>query len=81
MRQFIANAQGWCEKLVGLDGENLVWGLSQPVPEADKAVEGAWRERSAMADGLAAGIAARIARDGGAALIVDYGYGAADRPP
>jgi len=80
MRQFIASAQGWCEKLIGLEHENLVWGLSQPVPESADAVEGAWRERSAMADGVAAEISTRITRDGGAALIIDYGYNSADRP-
>ncbi len=81
MRQFIASAEGWREKLVGLGPEGLVWGLSPPLPESCDMPEGAWREHSALAEAVAAEIAARIGRDGGAALIVDYGYRAADRPP
>jgi SAM-dependent MidA family methyltransferase len=81
VRQFIASAQGWREKLVGLGPEGLVWGLSPPLPDRCDVPEGTWSERSAMAEAIAGQIAARIARDGGTALIVDYGYRAADRPP
>ncbi|MCH8168521.1 MAG: SAM-dependent methyltransferase, partial [Proteobacteria bacterium] len=48
MRQFIASAEGWREKLVGLGPEGLVWGLSPPLPDSRPdshgAPEGAWRE-------------------------------------
>ncbi|MHA1528057.1 MAG: class I SAM-dependent methyltransferase [Alphaproteobacteria bacterium] len=81
MRQFIASAEGWREKLVGLGPGGLAWGLSPPLPGGCDAPEGAWREQSALADAVAAEIAARIGAQGGAALILDYGYGAADRPP
>ena len=81
VRQFIASAEGWREKQVGLGPEGLVWGLSPAIPGGSDAPEGAWRERSALADAVAGQIAARIAREGGAALIIDYGYRAADRPP
>jgi SAM-dependent MidA family methyltransferase len=84
VRQFIASAQGWREKQVGLGPEGLVWGLSPPLPDSrpdsGDAPEGAWREDSALADAVAAEIAARIGTQGGAALIVDYGYRTADRP-
>jgi SAM-dependent MidA family methyltransferase len=81
MRQFIASAQGWREKLVGQGPEGLVWGLSPPLPDSCDAPEGAWREKSTLAEAIAGQIAARIGAEGGAALIVDYGYRAADRPP
>ncbi|HSF96718.1 MAG TPA: SAM-dependent methyltransferase [Thermohalobaculum sp.] len=81
VRQYLATARGWCEKRVGLQGDRLVWGLSAALPGGCDAPEGAWREESPAADSVAGQIAARIARDGGAALIVDYGYRAADRPP
>jgi len=81
VRQFIANGRGWCEKRIGLDGERLVWGLAPPQPGDCDTPEGTWREESPLADRVAAEIARRIAAQGGAALIVDYGYRAADRPP
>ncbi len=79
MRQFIASAEGWREKLVGLGPEGLAWGLSPALPGGSDAPEGAWREESALASAIAGQIAARIGGEGGAALIVDYGYRAADR--
>jgi len=81
MRQFIASAEGWREKQVGLSEEGLIWGLSAPLPGGCDAADGTWREHSALADTVAAEIAARIGAQGGAALILDYGYRAADRPP
>ncbi|MDH3666567.1 MAG: SAM-dependent methyltransferase [Paracoccaceae bacterium] len=81
VRQFLATAEGWREKQVGIDGDRLAWGLSAPLPGQHDAPEGAWRETSPIADAVAAEATRRIARDGGAALIVDYGYQAGDRPP
>jgi SAM-dependent MidA family methyltransferase len=81
VRQFIASAQGWREKRVGLGPEGLVWGLSPALPGGSDAPEGAWCEESALAEAIAGQIAARIGAEGGAALIVDYGYLAAERPP
>jgi SAM-dependent MidA family methyltransferase len=80
MRQFLATAEGWREKRVGLSGDHLAWGLSAPLPGAGSAPEGAWREESPAAESVARQVAARIAAHGGAALFVDYGYDAADRP-
>ena len=81
VRQFIATAQGWREKRVGLRGEALIWGLSSPLPGDCDAPEGTWREQAALADAVAQQIARRIGADGGAALFIDYGYTAASRPP
>jgi len=80
MRQYLATAEGWREKRVGLAGDRLAWGLSAPLPGAGPAPVGAWREESPAAESVARQAAARIAADGGAALFVDYGYCAADRP-
>ena len=80
VRQFIASAQGWREKRVGLGGDALVWGLSAPLPGDCDAPDGAWREESALAVAVAEQVAARIAEHGGAALVIDYGYRTADRP-
>ena len=80
MRQFITSAQGWREKRVGLRGDALIWGLSSPLPGDCDAPEGTWREESALADAVAQQIVNRIGMDGGAALFIDYGFEAADRP-
>jgi SAM-dependent MidA family methyltransferase len=81
VRQYLATLKGWCEKRIGIEQGRLVWGLGPPLAAAGDAPEGAWREESAAADAVAAQIAARIAAEGGAALIIDYGYRAAAQPP
>jgi SAM-dependent MidA family methyltransferase len=81
VRQFIASASGWREKRIGLGAGGLAWGLSPPLPGGCDAPEAAWREESALADAIARQVATRINAEGGAALFVDYGYRAADRPP
>lgn len=75
-RQFVRTPQGWAERMVGLDqaGE-LAFGLSpRPVgrlmPEAQP---GELIEISAAQTAFAAGLGALIARQGGAALLIDYG--------
>ncbi len=80
VRQYLATERGWREKRVGLAEGRLAWGLSAPLPGTGAAPEGAWREESAAADSIARQTASRIATHGGAALFVDYGYCAADRP-
>jgi SAM-dependent MidA family methyltransferase len=73
-RQFVQTPGGWVERLVGLtpDGE-LTFGLAPS--EHGAAPEGGALilEVSPAQDALAAGIAARVAADGGAALVIDYG--------
>ncbi len=81
VRQYLATAEGWREKQVGLRNGRLVWGLSAPLPGRTRAPEGHWREDSPAAESIARQVAERIAAHGGAALFVDYGYDAADRPP
>jgi NADH dehydrogenase [ubiquinone] 1 alpha subcomplex assembly factor 7 len=80
VRQFEKTAQGWRERMVGLarDGETLVFALAPgATPFAGylpDAPEGAQAEISEAGRALAAAIGARLTRDGGGALIVDYGY-------
>lgn len=75
-RQWERRGDAWMERRVGLEGENLVFGLAPSPPLAaapDAAPEGAVFEHSPAQEALGSDIAARIARDGGAALLVDYG--------
>jgi NADH dehydrogenase [ubiquinone] 1 alpha subcomplex assembly factor 7 len=65
----------------GVSGEAaLCWGLSDALPGQDAAPVAAWREVSPGADAMAAELARRLAAGSGAALVIDYGYRAADRP-
>jgi len=80
VRQFEKTRDGWRERMVGLaaDGETLVLALSPGVtPYADflgPAADGAQAEFSEAGRALATAIGVRVRRDGGWALIVDYGY-------
>ncbi|WP_411287267.1 class I SAM-dependent methyltransferase [Phenylobacterium sp.] len=75
-RQFVRTHTGWSEQLVGLDASGaLAFGLS-PTPAAGllpDAQAGAVFEQSAAQAALGADLGARVARDGGAALLIDYG--------
>jgi NADH dehydrogenase [ubiquinone] 1 alpha subcomplex assembly factor 7 len=76
IRQFVRTGEGWAERMVGLDDAGrLVFGL-RPVDETVRAgaAEGSVVEVSPAAAAIVSGIGARIAGDGGAALIIDYGY-------
>ncbi len=82
IRQFERTAAGWCERMVVLNGAGqLALGLSPPsaaallmVPTALRtAPTGSHVEVSPAVLGTAAALGKRIAQDGGAALIVDYG--------
>ncbi|HYE01136.1 MAG TPA: SAM-dependent methyltransferase [Alphaproteobacteria bacterium] len=81
IHQYVRGRAGWHERRVDWEeGRGLRFVLDpQPaaVPLPLAAPEGSLVETSPAAAAVAAGIAARLVRDGGAALIVDYGY---DRP-
>jgi len=79
-RQFVRTETGWAERRVGLDaGGELTFGLAptpsgfEPPAFADAAPLGAILELSAAQTALAEQIGARVAADGGAALLIDYG--------
>ncbi|MBF9234336.1 SAM-dependent methyltransferase [Microvirga sp. BT350] len=76
VRQFVATDRGWCERLVGLEGEHLVFGLrAEPeAPLGKPPHPGAIREWPATSIALMKGLSHRLACETGAALIIDYGY-------
>ncbi|WP_084861401.1 class I SAM-dependent methyltransferase [Salibaculum halophilum] len=79
IRQFQRDPGGWREVMVGLEGTTLCRGLSDPAPLAAldhrlaDTAPGDIVETCPALPGIAAEIGDRIARHGGAALIVDYG--------
>ena len=77
--QYLSTPEGWREQQVGLADGALTLGLSAPVP--DRECDRDWLEVSPLADAVTAQIGERLARHPGAALLVDYGYAAADTPP
>lgn len=79
-RQFVRTPQGWAERMVGLtEAGDLTFGLSAPLPAGGRAGEvGAVYESSPAQAALGAQIGARLAADGGAALLIDYGPGAGE---
>jgi len=75
-RQFIRAEHGWAERLVGLgDAGELAFGLARrPLDRAlPEAPLGAMVEISAGQEAFAAEAARRVARQGGASLLIDYG--------
>lgn len=78
IRQYVRAAGLWRERVVGLAGDALAFGLSGPVDVPALAArtdvaEGGLVEVCPGAPAVMGEIAARIAAQGGAALIVDYG--------
>ena len=82
VRQFQRTARGWCERLVNADADGGLRLVLAPTPGAAAALVpeevrgaplGTVAEVSPAAISLAAEIAARVAGDGGAALIIDWG--------
>ena len=74
-RQFVRTPEGWSERRVGLsEAGDLTFGLSAPLPAEGRAGEvGAVFETSPAQAALGSQIGARLASDGGAALLIDYG--------
>lgn len=73
-RQFVRAATGWTEQVVGLDRHGALTFGRVPAPIGlPDAREGAIVERSAPQEALGAILGERLARDGGAALLIDYG--------
>jgi SAM-dependent MidA family methyltransferase len=75
-RQFVRTAVGWAEQVVGLDAEGrLAFGLASTPAAAllPDAPQGVVFEQSAAQAALGAALGRRLAADGGAALLIDYG--------
>lgn len=79
VRQFTRRGPGWSETMVTLQDGHLALAQGTPLPVAALAArladtaEGQVVELCPAAPGIAGAIAGRIARHGGAALLVDYG--------
>jgi len=79
IRQFVRVEDGWRERQVTLaetgDGFSFALGsMSAAIDVPDEAPLGAVREISEGASRLGAWLGARLTRDGGASLFIDYGY-------
>jgi NADH dehydrogenase [ubiquinone] 1 alpha subcomplex assembly factor 7 len=79
IRQFLRQGDGWAERMVGAQDGKLCFGLAPPAPLAalqDRladTTEGQMVEICQPAQPIMGAIAARIAAQGGAALVIDYG--------
>jgi NADH dehydrogenase [ubiquinone] 1 alpha subcomplex assembly factor 7 len=79
IRQFMRQERGWAECLVGLDGDRLYPGMGPEMPVAAldhrlaDTYPGDIVEIGLASEAVAADLGARIAAQGGAALIIDYG--------
>ncbi len=79
IRQFLRLGGGWAERMVGAEGDGLIFGLAPPAPlgalghRMEDTEDGDLVEVSAAAEAVAEELGARIARDGGAAILIDYG--------
>ncbi len=68
-RQFVRCGDKWIERLVGLADGDLAFGLAEPCPAPEPLV----LEVSPAQEAFGQALGARIAADGGAALLIDYG--------
>jgi NADH dehydrogenase [ubiquinone] 1 alpha subcomplex assembly factor 7 len=76
-RQFQRTAGGWAERVIGLDDAGgLAFGLRPAPVRLGDAPVGAIVERSAAQEAFATELAGRLAAQGGAALLIDYGRAA-----
>jgi SAM-dependent MidA family methyltransferase len=77
VRHYVRAGDGWRERMVGLDEAGaLAFGLA-PYAEPKiglPAPDGAVMEVSLVAQSVAAVLGRRLAEQGGAALVIDYGY-------
>ncbi len=76
IRQYVRANGAWHERLVGLDGDRLIFGLAS-APETSlrlAAREGEVREVGLVAQAVVAALAEQLKRAGGVALFLDYGH-------
>jgi len=79
VHQFELRPEGWRERVVASEGDSLFFAWTEPGPSfallSDRQRRGPQAEVSPAALGLASEIGRRLARCGGAALVIDYGPG------
>ncbi|MEM7547026.1 MAG: SAM-dependent methyltransferase [Pseudomonadota bacterium] len=74
IRQYHRQRGAWWERVVGIEEDKLTFGLQRSALPLGVAEDGTVRERCPAASAIIGDVATRIARRGGAAIIVDYGY-------
>jgi SAM-dependent MidA family methyltransferase len=81
IRQYVKTARGWCERMVTAKNGDLTFALapaptpSALIPEAYAAApDGGVYETAPAGIALAEDIARQVEKNGGAALLIDYGY-------
>lgn len=74
VRQFVRQDGAWHERVVGVVDGALVFGLSPPVDAPSDAQADGIYEIAPARNAFVRQLAARLARGGGAALLIDYGY-------
>ncbi|MGO4705492.1 class I SAM-dependent methyltransferase [Microvirga sp. 2MCAF38] len=78
VRQYVSTERGWCERLVGLRADgHLAFGLNaEPEKTLSQSPQrlGEILEIPTASIAVAGTLAHRLASDGGAALLIDYGY-------
>jgi SAM-dependent MidA family methyltransferase len=77
VQHFVRTEKGWCERLVGLDADgHLAFGLKPHVANDIRvtAPEGSIVEISPIAREIVGALVGRLAGEGGALLVIDYGY-------
>lgn len=77
IRQVIRTEGGWHERMIGMQGDGLAFGLGSEFPAAAAvaAPPGTIMEFSPLRDAVWGQIVQRVRRQGGAALMIDYGHG------
>jgi SAM-dependent MidA family methyltransferase len=76
VQHFVRTERGWCERLIGLHADGkLAFGLKPHTSKIGVAApQGSILEISPKAREIVRALAARIAGEGGALLLIDYGY-------
>lgn len=79
LRQFLRDGSAWRERRIGLNNDDLCFGLAEPMPQPalvhrlEDTKDGDLVEHCPAAGPILAALCGRIQMFGGAALIIDYG--------
>ena len=74
VRQFVRRDGVWHERVVGVVDGELAFGLSPPVDAPSDGTQDGIYEIAPVRNAFVRDLSARMARGGGAALLIDYGY-------